>query len=75
MESLKRDKVDLTNKLNYKNQEVERLSAELSTLKGQVRNLQQNSYMYMDITLSEVLILPLCWGGIYNMYIHVEWHH
>ena len=44
MESLKRDKEDLTNKLNYKNQEVERLSAELSTLKGQVRNLQQHTW-------------------------------
>ena len=46
MESLKRDKEDLTNKLNYKSQEVERLNAEVSTLKGQVRNLQQNSYIH-----------------------------
>ena len=46
MESLKREKEDLSNKLTYKNQEVERLSAELSTLKGQVRNLQCNKVTY-----------------------------
>ena len=37
MDSLRREKEDLANKLNYRNQEVEKLNAEISTLKGQVR--------------------------------------
>ena len=36
LDSLRREKADLTTKLNSKHQEVEKLSAELSTLKGQV---------------------------------------
>jgi polyhydroxyalkanoate synthesis regulator phasin len=43
MESLRREKEDLTNKLNYRSQEVDRLNAEVSTLKGQVRELQQHT--------------------------------
>ena len=37
MDSLRREKEDLTSKLNYRNQEVEKLNAEISSLKGQVR--------------------------------------
>ena len=37
MESLRREKDDLANKLNYRKQEVEKLNAEISSLKGQVR--------------------------------------
>ena len=37
MESLRREKDDLASKLNYRTQEVEKLNAEISSLKGQVR--------------------------------------
>lgn len=36
LDSLRREKADLSSKLTSKNQEVERLTAQLSTLKGQV---------------------------------------
>ena len=38
VESLRREKDNLTSKLNYRDQEVEKLNAEISSLKGQVRN-------------------------------------
>ena len=39
MESLRREKDDLANKLTFRNQEVEKLNAEITGLKGQVRNI------------------------------------
>ena len=39
MESLKKEKDDLANKLSFRSQEVKNLNAEINTLKGQVRNV------------------------------------
>ena len=40
LDSLRREKADLATRLNSKSQEVEKLNAELSTLKGQVRECE-----------------------------------